>query len=398
MFDAAAHAAARRARHRALARGDRGARAAAAPGQRPIGRRRSASTGCHGARSSCPAELVARAAAPLVGRSESSPSSRGCGAAARDRRAAPARATAASVVLAGGRRDRQDQPRRASSPARATRTAASCSPGARPRRRSFPTSRSSRRCATTSPTRRSTSSGQTVREYGPELARLVPELRRRAPELPPPVEAEPETERYRLFEAVVGLLEAISARAPDPARARRPPLGRPPDAAAAPPPRPRAEPGPPAGPRSPTGRRRRPATAFADALAELRRERLADDSSTSRGLSRARDGRARAGADRRRALARRSRARCTRRPRATRSSSRRSSATSPRPGVRAERRRRPRAAAGRAARGGQGDDRPAAGRLDPQTIEWLRVAAVIGRDFDADAARAGRLARRGRSS
>jgi DNA-binding SARP family transcriptional activator len=53
-----------------------------------------------------------------------------------------------------------------------------------------------------------------AREYGAELARLVPELRRRAPELPPPLEGEPETERYRLFEAVVGLLTEISASAP----------------------------------------------------------------------------------------------------------------------------------------------------------------------------------------
>jgi DNA-binding SARP family transcriptional activator/tetratricopeptide (TPR) repeat protein len=54
----------------------------------------------------------------------------------------------------------------------------------------------------------------TAREYGAELARLIPELRRRAPDLPPPVSAEPETERYRLFEAVVGLLDEMSARAP----------------------------------------------------------------------------------------------------------------------------------------------------------------------------------------
>jgi DNA-binding SARP family transcriptional activator len=53
-----------------------------------------------------------------------------------------------------------------------------------------------------------------AREYGAELARLVPELRRRAPQLPPPVAGEPETERYRLFEAVVGLLSALSAAAP----------------------------------------------------------------------------------------------------------------------------------------------------------------------------------------
>ncbi len=54
----------------------------------------------------------------------------------------------------------------------------------------------------------------TAREYGAELGRLIPELRRRAPDLPLPVSAEPETERYRLFEAVVGLLDEMSVHAP----------------------------------------------------------------------------------------------------------------------------------------------------------------------------------------
>jgi DNA-binding SARP family transcriptional activator/tetratricopeptide (TPR) repeat protein len=54
---------------------------------------------------------------------------------------------------------------------------------------------------------------RTTRDYGPELARLVPELARRLGERPPPIE-EPESERYRLFEAVVGLFTAISASAP----------------------------------------------------------------------------------------------------------------------------------------------------------------------------------------
>ncbi len=54
----------------------------------------------------------------------------------------------------------------------------------------------------------------TTREYGAEVARLIPELRRRAPDLPAPVSAEPDTDRYRLFEAVVGLLDEMSARAP----------------------------------------------------------------------------------------------------------------------------------------------------------------------------------------
>ncbi|HZU59602.1 MAG TPA: AAA family ATPase, partial [Solirubrobacteraceae bacterium] len=52
-----------------------------------------------------------------------------------------------------------------------------------------------------------------AREHGPELARLVPELRRRVPELPLPP-GETEGERYRLFEAVVGLLSSISKAAP----------------------------------------------------------------------------------------------------------------------------------------------------------------------------------------
>ncbi len=54
----------------------------------------------------------------------------------------------------------------------------------------------------------------TAREYGSELSRLIPELRRRAPDLPPPPTDEPETERYRLFEAVVGLLTELSRAAP----------------------------------------------------------------------------------------------------------------------------------------------------------------------------------------
>jgi class 3 adenylate cyclase len=53
-----------------------------------------------------------------------------------------------------------------------------------------------------------------VEAHGGELTRLVPELAQRLPDLPPPVEAEPEVERYRLFEAVTGLLDAASHRAP----------------------------------------------------------------------------------------------------------------------------------------------------------------------------------------
>ncbi len=49
---------------------------------------------------------------------------------------------------------------------------------------------------------------------GAMLTRLVPELLVRVPDLPPPVKAEPDTERYLLFEAVVSTLIALSARAP----------------------------------------------------------------------------------------------------------------------------------------------------------------------------------------
>jgi DNA-binding SARP family transcriptional activator len=56
--------------------------------------------------------------------------------------------------------------------------------------------------------------GVAIREYGPELARLVPELRRRVPGLPAAEASDPDAERYRLFEAVVGLVSAISDRAP----------------------------------------------------------------------------------------------------------------------------------------------------------------------------------------
>lgn len=52
-----------------------------------------------------------------------------------------------------------------------------------------------------------------IRDYGPELGRLVPELRRRLPDLSE-LSGEPESERYRLFEAVVALFTAISASAP----------------------------------------------------------------------------------------------------------------------------------------------------------------------------------------
>jgi DNA-binding SARP family transcriptional activator len=50
--------------------------------------------------------------------------------------------------------------------------------------------------------------------WGPELARLVPEIGRRLPEFESSPAGDPETDRYRLFEAVVTLLGAIAASEP----------------------------------------------------------------------------------------------------------------------------------------------------------------------------------------
>jgi class 3 adenylate cyclase/DNA polymerase III delta prime subunit len=46
--------------------------------------------------------------------------------------------------------------------------------------------------------------------YPGELVRLVPELAERLPGLPPPLSSDPETERYRLFDAVAGWLAGAS--------------------------------------------------------------------------------------------------------------------------------------------------------------------------------------------
>jgi hypothetical protein len=50
--------------------------------------------------------------------------------------------------------------------------------------------------------------------FGGELVRLVPELAERAPGLGPPLCSDPETERYRLFDAVAAWLAATSQDAP----------------------------------------------------------------------------------------------------------------------------------------------------------------------------------------
>jgi class 3 adenylate cyclase len=53
-----------------------------------------------------------------------------------------------------------------------------------------------------------------VREHQGELLRMVPELGQRVPNVPPPRVAEPETERFFMFEALAGLLSAISQHSP----------------------------------------------------------------------------------------------------------------------------------------------------------------------------------------
>jgi DNA-binding SARP family transcriptional activator/tetratricopeptide (TPR) repeat protein len=53
-----------------------------------------------------------------------------------------------------------------------------------------------------------------VRGHGPELARLLPALRRRLPELPATDGDDSETERYRLFESVAGLLAELAGQRP----------------------------------------------------------------------------------------------------------------------------------------------------------------------------------------
>jgi DNA-binding SARP family transcriptional activator/tetratricopeptide (TPR) repeat protein len=49
---------------------------------------------------------------------------------------------------------------------------------------------------------------------GPELSRLLPDLRRRLPELPAPQTGDPDSERYRLFGAVVALISRLAGRGP----------------------------------------------------------------------------------------------------------------------------------------------------------------------------------------
>jgi class 3 adenylate cyclase/tetratricopeptide (TPR) repeat protein len=53
-----------------------------------------------------------------------------------------------------------------------------------------------------------------VERFGGDLARLIPALRDRVPDLPSPRESDPETERYLMYAAVVGLLEGAGEECP----------------------------------------------------------------------------------------------------------------------------------------------------------------------------------------
>jgi class 3 adenylate cyclase len=53
-----------------------------------------------------------------------------------------------------------------------------------------------------------------VERFGGDLARIVPALGNRVPELPPPRQSDPETERYLMYAAVAGLLEGASEQEP----------------------------------------------------------------------------------------------------------------------------------------------------------------------------------------
>ena len=53
-----------------------------------------------------------------------------------------------------------------------------------------------------------------VERHGGDLARLVPALGERVPELPSPRQSDPETERYLLYAAAAGLLEGAGEQEP----------------------------------------------------------------------------------------------------------------------------------------------------------------------------------------
>ena len=114
----------------------------------------------------------------------------------------------------------------ASSPAPCRRRGRSSSTGAATTASPCPTSRSSRRSAPREGDRTRSPPGR-ARPPGARPDAALPELEA----LGEPLHADPETERYRLFEAVTALLEAATREQRGVARARRPALGGAADAA-----------------------------------------------------------------------------------------------------------------------------------------------------------------------
>ena len=191
------------------------------------------------------------------------------------------------------------------------------------RRRSSPTSRSSRRCAAPG----STGRGSRGCRGASELARLIPEL----PAQPEPASGDAELQRYQLFEAMSSLLDEIAVAGTARAGHRRPPLGRPRarcTCCATSHARPREA------PLLIVGTYRdaevRPSHPLADLLADLRRDRLVERIALE-GLRERDVGALIADARRARRARRRSSAPSTSTPTATRSSSRRCCGTSSRP-------------------------------------------------------------------
>ena len=182
----AAHAAARRARHDARRpRRSRSTSGCCGRSGRPVaGGARPADSGRRPRRRSrCPRSCATRAqGAAGRARARARQSSSSCGAG--QRRAGGLRAGSCcwpatrGSARPAGRRGR---------PPRARRRARACSPGASPQETLVPYQpfvEALRHYLLNVAVRASCSA--TAREYGSELARLIPELRRRAPDLPPP--------------------------------------------------------------------------------------------------------------------------------------------------------------------------------------------------------------------
>ena len=328
----AAHAAARRARDHALARGACRPRAAAPP--RPAAQAaRPPSAPRAGRRDRAPAELLVRAQAPLVGRDARA------GRAGRlwcrrvtggvTRRGMPARrGWCCSPATPGSARRGWWR----SSPRRAHDDGAVVLAGRSPEEALLPYQpflEALRHYVVGVPSRELRATRARVRRRAGAAGSRAPPPR---PGAAVPGAGEPETERYRLFEAVVGLLREISDARAGAARARRPPMGRPADAAAAASPGPGARPGSAADSRRLPRHRGRPIDGFADALGGAAPRAAWSPRSASRGLAERETAELVTDPGRAGAVAPRWRGPCTPRPRATRSSSRRSSGTWPRPG------------------------------------------------------------------